>query len=61
MGEKHHCTFCGLNGFAMAFRAKPGERLWAEIDRLVRRHRILDVVTVDNIIDMAYSATSCPA
>ncbi|MFJ9815422.1 RiPP maturation radical SAM C-methyltransferase [Streptomyces sp. NPDC101151] len=53
-GEKHHCTFCGLNGSAMTFRAKPGERLWEEIDRLVRRHRILDVVTVDNIIDMAY-------
>ncbi|MET8947133.1 RiPP maturation radical SAM C-methyltransferase [Streptomyces sp. NPDC004542] len=53
-GEKHHCTFCGLNGTSMAFRAKPGERLWQEIDRLVRRHRILDVVTVDNIIDMAY-------
>lgn len=53
-GEKHHCTFCGLNGTTMAFRAKPGERLWAEIDRLVRRHRILDVVTVDNILDMAY-------
>ncbi|MFE0511149.1 RiPP maturation radical SAM C-methyltransferase [Streptomyces sp. NPDC058964] len=53
-GEKHHCTFCGLNGSSMAFRAKPGERLWEEIDRLVRRHRLLDVVTVDNIIDMAY-------
>ncbi|MGY0492406.1 RiPP maturation radical SAM C-methyltransferase [Streptomyces sp. WG-D5] len=53
-GEKHHCTFCGLNGTTMAFRAKPGERLWGEIERLVRRHRILDVVTVDNIIDMAY-------
>lgn len=53
-GEKHHCTFCGLNGTAMAFRAKPGERLWGEVDRLVRQHRILDVVTVDNIIDMAY-------
>jgi ribosomal peptide maturation radical SAM protein 1 len=53
-GEKHHCTFCGLNGSSMAFRAKPGERLWEEIDRLVRRHRILDIVTVDNIIDMAY-------
>ncbi|MFI8887021.1 RiPP maturation radical SAM C-methyltransferase [Streptomyces sp. NPDC053813] len=53
-GEKHHCTFCGLNGSAMTFRAKPGTRLWDEVDRLVRRHRILDVVTVDNIIDMAY-------
>ncbi|WP_326827923.1 MULTISPECIES: RiPP maturation radical SAM C-methyltransferase [unclassified Streptomyces] len=53
-GEKHHCTFCGLNGSSMAFRAKSGEQLWSEIDHLVRRHRILDVVTVDNIIDMAY-------
>ncbi|MEU5535467.1 RiPP maturation radical SAM C-methyltransferase [Streptomyces sp. NPDC020362] len=53
-GEKHHCALCGFNGSAMAFRAKPGERLWQEIDRLVRRHRLLDVVTVDNIIDMAY-------
>ncbi|MEV0094636.1 RiPP maturation radical SAM C-methyltransferase [Streptomyces sp. NPDC050738] len=53
-GEKHHCTFCGLNGSAMAFRAKPGEQLWAEIDQLVRRHRLLDIVAVDNIIDMSY-------
>ncbi|MFD6417895.1 RiPP maturation radical SAM C-methyltransferase [Streptomyces sp. NPDC060194] len=53
-GEKHHCTFCGLNGSSMAFRAKSGGQLWSEIDHLVRRHRILDVVTVDNIIDMAY-------
>lgn len=53
-GEKHHCTFCGLNGSSMAFRAKTGAQLWSEIDHLVRRHRILDVVTVDNIIDMAY-------
>ncbi|MCX4806441.1 RiPP maturation radical SAM C-methyltransferase [Streptomyces sp. NBC_01214] len=59
-GEKHHCTFCGLNGSAMAFRAKPGEQLWAEVDRLVRRHRILDVVTVDNIIDMAYFTDFLP-
>ncbi|WOX21449.1 RiPP maturation radical SAM C-methyltransferase [Streptomyces solicathayae] len=59
-GEKHHCTFCGLNGSAMAFRAKPGARLWDEVDRLVRRHRILDVVTVDNIIDMAYFTDFLP-
>ncbi|MFJ6049941.1 RiPP maturation radical SAM C-methyltransferase [Streptomyces sp. NPDC092307] len=59
-GEKHHCTFCGLNGSAMAFRAKPGEQLWAEVDRLVRRHRILDIVTVDNIIDMAYFTDFLP-
>lgn len=60
-GEKHHCTFCGLNGSAMSFRAKPGERLWSEIDRLVRRHRILDIITVDNIMDMAYFKDFLPS
>lgn len=53
-GEKHHCTFCGLNGSFMTFRGKPGARLWEEIGHLVRRHKILDIITVDNIIDMAY-------
>ncbi|MEU1474793.1 RiPP maturation radical SAM C-methyltransferase [Streptomyces sp. NPDC005760] len=53
-GEKHHCTFCGLNGSSMTFRAKSGRQLWDEIAYLVDRHRILDIVTVDNIMDMAY-------
>jgi ribosomal peptide maturation radical SAM protein 1 len=59
-GEKHHCTFCGLNGSLMEFRAKPGHRLWSEIDRLVRRHQILDVITVDNIISMGYFTDFLP-
>lgn len=27
-GEKHHCTFCGLNGSLMKFRSKPPKVLW---------------------------------
>ncbi|MGW1432312.1 RiPP maturation radical SAM C-methyltransferase [Streptomyces sp. NPDC002431] len=53
-GEKHHCTFCGLNGSLMEFRSKSGEQLWSEITRLVERHKLLDVITVDNIISMDY-------
>ncbi|MFD4656772.1 RiPP maturation radical SAM C-methyltransferase [Kitasatospora sp. NPDC058444] len=53
-GEKHHCTFCGLNGSLMEFRSKSGEQLWSEIERLVHRHKLLDVITVDNIISMDY-------
>ncbi|WP_307840139.1 RiPP maturation radical SAM C-methyltransferase [Streptomyces sp. G44] len=53
-GEKHQCTFCGLNGSAIGFRSKPAEQLWAEIGEVVRSHRILDLVMVDNIIDMRY-------
>lgn len=59
-GEKHHCTFCGLNGSLMAFRSKPAEQLWNEISTLVRRHQILDVFTSDNIFDMAYFKTLLP-
>ncbi|MEU2793748.1 RiPP maturation radical SAM C-methyltransferase [Streptomyces sp. NPDC007100] len=65
-GEKHHCTFCGLNGSLMEFRSKPGEQLWSEITRLVERHKLLDVITVDNIISMDYfrdflpQAADCP-
>jgi ribosomal peptide maturation radical SAM protein 1 len=53
-GEKHHCTFCGLNGTTMKFRAKPAEEVWDDLLHLVRTHRILDIVTVDNILDQAY-------
>lgn len=53
-GEKHQCTFCGLNGSSIEFRSRPAERMWSDLRHLVARHRILDVIMVDNIIDMAY-------
>jgi ribosomal peptide maturation radical SAM protein 1 len=59
-GEKHHCTFCGLNGSLMAFRAKSPDTVVAELSVLVRRHRVLDVVVVDNIIDTRYFSTVLP-
>ncbi|MEV7542522.1 RiPP maturation radical SAM C-methyltransferase [Streptomyces sp. NPDC089915] len=49
-GAKHHCTFCGLNGSAMAHRAKPTQRVQAEASRAVRRHHVLDLVFTDNIL-----------
>ena len=49
-GAKHHCTFCGLNGSAMAHRAKPPERVQAEASRAIRRHNVLDLVFTDNIL-----------
>jgi radical SAM superfamily enzyme YgiQ (UPF0313 family) len=53
-GEKHQRTFCGLNGSFINFRSKPAERFWNELSHLVQRHRVLDVMTADNIIDGAY-------
>lgn len=53
-GQKHHCTFCGLNGSFMEFRSKRPERFYQEIVDLARRHKLLDFFVVDNILDMAY-------
>lgn len=53
-GARSHCTFCGLNGGAMAFRSKSPERALVEIDALVDRWQIELVEAVDNILDMRY-------
>ncbi|MEO3778875.1 RiPP maturation radical SAM C-methyltransferase [Micromonospora sp. B11E3] len=59
-GEKHHCTFCGLNGTLMTFRAKSPETVLAELEELTGRHRTLDVIMVDNIIDNSFPTTVLP-
>ncbi|WNO67453.1 RiPP maturation radical SAM C-methyltransferase [Streptomyces sp. AM2-3-1] len=60
-GEKHHCTFCGLNGSLMTHRSKPAERVFEEIKDAVERHRVLDIVFADNILDMGYLKTLMPS
>jgi ribosomal peptide maturation radical SAM protein 1 len=59
-GQKHHCTFCGLNGTSMAFRSKSPERALAELEHLARRHGRLDFEVVDNIMDLDYLTTVLP-
>ncbi|MGW8554649.1 RiPP maturation radical SAM C-methyltransferase [Streptomyces tubercidicus] len=59
-GEKHHCTFCGLNGSFMQFRSKSPDTFYEEIMDLARRHRVLDMYLVDNILDMGYLTTVLP-
>lgn len=53
-GEKHHCTFCGLNGSTMAFRSKSPDRALDELEYLARRHPGLKTMVVDNILDPGY-------
>jgi ribosomal peptide maturation radical SAM protein 1 len=60
-GEKHHCTFCGLNGSFMQFRSKSPHRFLDEIVRLAERHQVLDLLVVDNILDMNYLRSLLPA
>ncbi|MEW6544834.1 MAG: RiPP maturation radical SAM C-methyltransferase [Nitrospirota bacterium] len=53
-GEKHHCTFCGLNAQSMRFRAKSPEQVACEMDYLSSRYDTTRFRLVDNIIDMKY-------
>ena len=53
-GEVHHCTFCGLNGANMGFRAKSAQRALAELEYLTGRYPGFSVMLADNILDLAY-------
>ncbi|HEY6084655.1 MAG TPA: RiPP maturation radical SAM C-methyltransferase [Nitrospira sp.] len=53
-GEKHHCTFCGLNAQSMKFRAKSPEQVAQEMAFLSNRYDTARFRLVDNIIDMKY-------
>ena len=59
-GEKNHCTFCGLNGTAMAFRSKAADRAFDELVALARRYRSTRFQVVDNIIELRYLSELLP-
>ncbi len=59
-GEKHHCTFCGLNGGSMAFRSKSPKRALDELMQLATRYNAGSIAVVDNILDMSYFKTFLP-
>lgn len=59
-GEKHHCTFCGLNGEAMAFRRKDWRRVAWETELLEKRYRPALLQFTDNILALDYFRTLLP-
>jgi ribosomal peptide maturation radical SAM protein 1 len=59
-GQKHHCTFCGLNGSTLSYRSKSPQRAVAELQYLVRRYDIHRACSADNILDFKYFETFLP-
>jgi len=59
-GAKHHCTFCGLNGTGMGYRAKSGERVLEEMETLAAKYSVSKVEMVDNILHMEGFKTFLP-
>jgi ribosomal peptide maturation radical SAM protein 1 len=70
-GERRHCTFCGLNGLGMSFRAKSGERVLSEFAELVAQYEASPLSCMqpsrpllfcaDNILPMQYFDDVLPA
>lgn len=56
-GQKHHCTFCGLNGQTIAYRSKSPARVLDELSDLARLYEISFFQAVDNILDLTYLTT----
>ena len=59
-GQKHHCTFCGLNGSFMEFRSKSPRAFAEEVLALVERHQVMDIAVSDNILDPQFIAGALP-
>ena len=61
-GQKHHCTFCGLNGLGMSFRCKTADRALGEIQYLLNTygHFTTKLSAADNIIPLEYFHTLLP-
>ena len=60
-GQKHLCSFCGLNGTTLEFRRKEPARVLDEIAKLSEKHRVQEFHAADNILDMRYFQDVLPA
>jgi ribosomal peptide maturation radical SAM protein 1 len=59
-GQKHHCTFCGLNGQGMAFRAKSPDTVINDLKHLLAEYPSRQVRLSDNIMPFTYFKTLLP-
>jgi ribosomal peptide maturation radical SAM protein 1 len=50
-GEKHHCTFCGLNNEGMHYRRRSVASIKNELLTLTERHGVRKFMATDNILD----------
>ncbi len=59
-GERHQCTFCGLNGDRLAFRSKSVERVLHDVEALHAEYGQKRFLFSDNILSHTYYNTLLP-
>lgn len=60
-GEKHHCTFCGINGTGMSFRERSHERVLEDLIQYREDYQCDNICMLDNIMPHKYFDTLLPA
>lgn len=60
-GQKHHCTFCGLNGQGMKHRKKSPGKVLADLRVLLDKGHSRLIQMTDNIMPWEYFSTLLPA
>ncbi len=56
-GQKHQCTFCGVNGDRMSFRPKSQKRISKELNQLSKEFNVNTFMATDNILAMDFFGT----
>ena len=59
-GEKHHCTFCGVNGSGMRYRQKSADTVIRGFSRLKLRYPGRQIRVADNIMPHSYFNSVIP-
>jgi ribosomal peptide maturation radical SAM protein 1 len=59
-GEKHHCTFCGLNGLGMRYSEKSADKVIEDLRYLLAQSPTRNVQLTDNIMPYRYFHTLLP-
>jgi ribosomal peptide maturation radical SAM protein 1 len=59
-GEKHNCTFCGLNGDGMGFREKSADIVVRDLQQIARDYSTRRVMMTDNIMPHSYYRSVLP-
>ncbi|TAN49383.1 MAG: RiPP maturation radical SAM protein 1 [Methylococcaceae bacterium] len=60
-GDKHQCTFCGLNGSDAMFRYKSAQRVQHELEIQTGKYGITNYLSADNILGLSYFKDLIPS
>jgi ribosomal peptide maturation radical SAM protein 1 len=59
-GQKHHCTFCSINGPTLQYRSKSAARVVAEVTEIAARHPGRRLVMTDSILSPRHLHDALP-